>query len=226
MQENCSNVENPIWAKDLGESLTEGIYGKLLACIKYGGNKDYDLLLIYDAIPTGSLSLAIGNADLNIMTFDKSLQLALLRDPLITEPILTGIPLHSIEQTYILLQEKVEASKTSAETLQHYYMRICQSLDAARKTIAVIESVSALNACYYNRLFWTNLSYAISYKAFSDYYSSVLTRQPATIEEIIKKAPDRTQKIWLRVKDNKCSEDFTGSEEAITMVASTIFLNR
>ena len=188
----------------MAHGFLQGPYGKLQLLYSYGSRlpaADMDFLAVYDGVLSAA-NMMLGRVDLWAISMSDFRWHIQMLDPLVTEPILTGIPVFggssAVARARADLRRAVPSEASTAYLLQR----------SAEAYIYAVGRTRDRRDCSQQerRLFWSNLSFSISYWAFAHYYAT-RGRGPVVLQRLLGEASNEIRELWHDVMLRKKGRD-------------------
>lgn len=172
-----------------------------LAGVWYGSKtrgSDLDLVIIQEEEPA-SLGILCGNLDLLVLGRTRFESLAKVRDPLVTEPLLSGSMLFGDSDFWRSALVEVKNTPTPEGCSTHCCRRGIEEALAAHNLCCTAEASGSLE---HARWALENLSYSISYISFAKHYSEKRSRA-CTLEDLIRRKRILLPEFWTFWRANR-----------------------
>ncbi|MCF8070070.1 MAG: hypothetical protein K9L30_15925 [Desulfobacterales bacterium] len=188
------------WSTDFIEFLVKGSHGKMLLMIHYGsGQKDRDLdfFSLYDGVETTE-RLLIGGIDFVAISRDVLLRYLRMMDPIVTEPLLTGKIVCGNAELRDKLVSMLNSYQPTQEVIRYLISRSFQSYTEAYK----IGIKKVIKDYRINRMFWSAVSYLISYWCFAKQYNCRYD-SVAKLSDVVNSSSKDISALWRKVEKSK-----------------------
>lgn len=180
--------------KALGCLMGPAFLKTAVAGVWYGSRRpgaDIDIMVVQES-EAASIGTLCGNLDLFVLGRARFEALVKLRDPMVTEPILTGELVFGDRRVWAGLRGDLEHSAPSADCVSHCCRRALEEALSAHNFCCTAEASGTLT---HARWALDNLSYAISYLSFARHYAGQGAKA-CTLQQLIRERGALFPEFW------------------------------